>query len=189
MLEKRTNQGILRLIQPKEGGCDTTQRSLAGENVPVARNRSGDGGCEVETRRAQVDETNDTSGQLGMTKANPVVVSTPLAVEKPTPHVNPAVGKLTYNPITHAPSTTPLVSVLRCLEWYYFSIIGSLLFSFRRFFLESGCRTSRPSQNCSQTSSTNQQWKFNIDSMRRLYCQHGNFLRLLMAAHPTNSPF
>lgn len=118
MLEKRTNQGILRLIQPREGGCGTTQRSLTEENDPVARNRNGDGGHEVETRPAKVDEANDTSGQLDTTKAEPVNVSTPLAVGKTSPHVNQAVGKLTYNPITHAPSTTPLVSVLSCLEQF-----------------------------------------------------------------------
>lgn len=118
MLEKRTNQGILRLIQPKEGCCDTTQRSLAEENDPVARNRNGDGGHEVETRPAKVDEANDTSGQLSITKAEPETVSTPLAVGKTSPHVNAAVGKLTYNPITHAPSTTSLVSVLSCHEQY-----------------------------------------------------------------------
>lgn len=116
MLEKRTNQGILRLIQPKEGGCDTTRRSLAEENDPVARNRNGDGDHEVET--AKVDEANETSGQLGITKAEPGTVSTPPAVGKTSPHVNPAVGKLTYNPITHAPSMTPLVLALSCLEQF-----------------------------------------------------------------------
>lgn len=118
MLEKRTSQGILRLIQPKEGGCDVTQRSLEEENDPVARNRNGDGGHEVATQPSKVDETVDTSEQLGFAKTNPVVVSTPLAVEKTSPHINPAVGKLTYNPITHAPSTTPLVSVPHGLELY-----------------------------------------------------------------------
>lgn len=116
MLEKRTNQGILRLIQPKEGGCETTRRSSTEENDPVARNRNGDGGHVVEARPAKVDEANDTSEQLGITKAEPVTVSTPLAAGRTSPHVNPAVGKLTYNPITHAPSMTPLVSVPTCLE-------------------------------------------------------------------------
>lgn len=116
MLEMRTNQGILRLIQPKEGGSDTTRRPLAEDNDPVARNRNGDGGHEVETPPAKVDEANDTSGQSGFTKAEPVTVSTPPAAGKMSPHVNPAVGKLTYNPITHAPSTTLLVAVLSCLE-------------------------------------------------------------------------
>lgn len=104
MLEMRTNQGILRLIQPKEGGSDTTRRPVAEENDPVATNRNGDGGHEVETRPAKADEANDTSGQSGFTKAEPVTVSTPPAAGKMGPHVNPAVGKLTYNPITHAPN-------------------------------------------------------------------------------------
>lgn len=82
----------------------------------MARNRNGDGGHEVETRPAKVDEANDTSGQSGFTKAEPVTVSAPPAAGKTSPHVNPAVGKLTYNPITHAPSTTLLVAVLSCLE-------------------------------------------------------------------------
>lgn len=114
MLEKRTNQGILRLIQPKEGGCGTT--SLTEENDPVARNRNGAGGHVVEARPAKVDEAYDTSEQLSITKNEPVTVSTPHAVGKTSPHVNPAVGKQTYNPITHAPSMTPLISALSCLE-------------------------------------------------------------------------
>lgn len=130
MLEKRTNQGILRLIQPKEGGCDTTRRSLAEENDPVARNRNGDGDHEVETRPAKVDETDGTSGQLGITKAEPVTVSTPTAVGKTSLHINPAVGKLTYNPITHAPSMTPLVSVLSCLEQFLLLISYLCIFIF-----------------------------------------------------------
>lgn len=106
MLERRTNQGILRLIQPKEGGCDSTRCSVPDENDPVARNRNGDGCNKVETRPAKVEEANDASAPSGVTKAKPVTMSAPPAAGKTSLHSDQAVGKLTYNPITHAPSTT-----------------------------------------------------------------------------------
>ncbi|CAK6949439.1 mitogen-activated protein kinase 15 [Scomber scombrus] len=63
MLERKTHEGMLRLVQPKDEG--------SGSRV---------------------------------TKPGPVNASTPPAVEKMSPSASPGLGKLTYNPITHAPN-------------------------------------------------------------------------------------
>ncbi|XP_028254897.1 mitogen-activated protein kinase 15 isoform X2 [Parambassis ranga] len=67
ILERRTNQGMLSLIEPKEGG--SSREKPAVKSVP---------------------------------KAVPVNTSSLPAVEKMSPLASP--GKVTYNPITHAPN-------------------------------------------------------------------------------------
>lgn len=106
MLERRTNQGMMRLIQPKHRGCVTSgeKPSLTDkvENGPVAANGNAD--YEGKTQHEKTDETNNVPSHAGITKSGPVNVSTPPAAEKRSPLANPGLGKLTYNPITHAPS-------------------------------------------------------------------------------------
>lgn len=104
MLERRTNQGMLRLIQPKDGGCATSGRSVTERNGSVARNANGDGDHEGKTQQAKTDEANSVPPQSGITKPGPVNVLTSPYGERTSLHVNPAMGKLTYNPITHVPS-------------------------------------------------------------------------------------
>ncbi|XP_059206769.1 mitogen-activated protein kinase 15 isoform X2 [Centropristis striata] len=104
ILERRTNQGVLRLIQTKDGSCGTEKPSVKdkAEKGPAAVN--GDGVHERETQHEKTEETNHVPPHTGVTKPEPVNVSTPPAVEKTSPLSSPGVGKLTYNPITHAPN-------------------------------------------------------------------------------------
>lgn len=92
---------MLRLIQPKDRGCATSGRSVTEGNGSLARNCNSD---EGKTRQAKTDEANNVPVQSGVTKPGPVNVLKSPAGERTSLHVNPAMGKLTYNPITHAPS-------------------------------------------------------------------------------------
>ncbi|XP_034401847.1 mitogen-activated protein kinase 15 [Cyclopterus lumpus] len=101
ILERRTNQGVLRL--PKDGGC--VSRTVK----PKVKDKVEKGAAaadEDEDRegKTQHEETNHEPSYTGVTKPGPVNVSTPLAVEKTSPLSSPCLGKLTYNPITHAPN-------------------------------------------------------------------------------------
>uniref|UniRef100_A0A8C2WYU3 Mitogen-activated protein kinase 15 n=1 Tax=Cyclopterus lumpus TaxID=8103 RepID=A0A8C2WYU3_CYCLU len=87
ILERRTNQGVLRL--PKDG---------------VEKGAAAADEDEDREGKTQHEETNHEPSYTGVTKPGPVNVSTPLAVEKTSPLSSPCLGKLTYNPITHAPS-------------------------------------------------------------------------------------
>lgn len=106
MLERRTNQGMLRLIQPKGGGCVSSGEKPSVkdkvEKGPAAANGNVDDDHEGKTQHEKPDETNHVPSHTGVAK--PVNVSTPPAVEKTSPLTSPGLGKLTYNPITHAPS-------------------------------------------------------------------------------------
>ncbi|XP_039676391.1 mitogen-activated protein kinase 15 [Perca fluviatilis] len=106
ILERRTNQGVLRLIHPKDGGCvSSIEKPHVKDKVekdPVAVNGCGDRGGK--TQHEKTKETNDIPSHTGVTKPGPVNVSTPPAVEKTSPLSSPGLGKLTYNPITHAPN-------------------------------------------------------------------------------------
>uniref|UniRef100_A0A674MQ15 Mitogen-activated protein kinase 15 n=1 Tax=Takifugu rubripes TaxID=31033 RepID=A0A674MQ15_TAKRU len=95
MLERRTNQSMLKLIQKKD--------SSSGEN-PSATDKEGNGS---EAANGNID--NDLEEKVhhkhtSIPKAGPMHVSTPPAVERMSPLVGPGLGKLTYNPITHAPN-------------------------------------------------------------------------------------
>nr|XP_046272897.1 mitogen-activated protein kinase 15 isoform X2 [Scatophagus argus] len=107
MLERRTNQGMLRLIQPKDGDSVTRggKPSVIDkvENGSVAANGGGDGGHKEKTEHEKTDETNYTPLHSGTTKPGTINVSTLPAVEK-SPLASPGLGKLTYNPITHLPT-------------------------------------------------------------------------------------
>lgn len=108
MVEKRTNQGMLRLIQPKNGGCDSSREKqsakVKAEKGPVAANGNEEDGCEGKTLHEKNDETNHVPSHTVVTKSGPVNVSAIPAVEKSSPLASPCLGKLTYNPITHAPN-------------------------------------------------------------------------------------
>ncbi|XP_071378120.1 mitogen-activated protein kinase 15 [Centroberyx affinis] len=125
MLEKRTNQRMPRLIQPKEseragsgssgsgsgsahdGDCvngkDKPTGKDRGEKDPAAVNGDGSGDHEGKTQHEKTDKTNHLPLHTGITKPGPVdASSTQPAVEKTSPSVS--MGRLTYNPITHAPN-------------------------------------------------------------------------------------
>uniref|UniRef100_A0A3P8Q727 Mitogen-activated protein kinase 15 n=1 Tax=Astatotilapia calliptera TaxID=8154 RepID=A0A3P8Q727_ASTCA len=94
ILERRTNQGMLRLIQPKEGSLKSQ----------VAANSIRDGDDERKPKPEKTDETTHAPPCTGVGKTEAVNASTPPAAEKTSPLAGPGIGKLTYNPITHAPS-------------------------------------------------------------------------------------
>nr|WRY74758.1 mitogen-activated protein kinase 15 [Rachycentron canadum] len=107
ILERRTNQGMLRLIQPKDIGCVSSREKLVvkdnEEKGPVAVNGNGGGDHEERPQHEKTDEKNMPS-HMSITNPEPLSVSTKPAVETTSPLASPALGKLTYNPITHAPS-------------------------------------------------------------------------------------
>lgn len=102
---------MLKLIQPKDGGCVSSgERPSVKEKVekgPVAANGNVDEDYEGKTQHEKTDETNHVPSHTDITK--PVNVSTPPAVEKTSPLASPGLGKLTYNPITHAPSRSEFI--------------------------------------------------------------------------------
>ncbi|XP_029370391.1 mitogen-activated protein kinase 15 [Echeneis naucrates] len=101
ILERRTNQGTLRLVQPKDTVCANGREKPSvrdtEEKAPVAANVDGIDNHEQQPQREKNDEK---KGPLHMSTTNPepLNVSTQPAVEKTS------LGKLTYNPITHAPN-------------------------------------------------------------------------------------
>ncbi|XP_034455125.1 mitogen-activated protein kinase 15 isoform X1 [Hippoglossus hippoglossus] len=107
MVERRTNQGMLRLIQPKDREC-VSSRERPGvndkvEKGPVAVNGDGHGDNEGKPAHEKSDEEKQVPSEAAVAKPEPVIVSTQPAVEK-SPLSSPALGKPTYNPITHAPN-------------------------------------------------------------------------------------
>ncbi|XP_062266185.1 mitogen-activated protein kinase 15 isoform X3 [Platichthys flesus] len=107
MVERRTNQGMLRLIQPKDREC-VSSRERPGvndkvEKGPVAVNGDGHGDNEGKPLHEKSDEEKQVPSEAGVAKPEPVNVSTQPAAEK-SPLSSPALGKPTYNPITHAPN-------------------------------------------------------------------------------------
>lgn len=102
MLERRTNQGMLKLIQPK----DCVEKSIVTYNVEngsVVANGCGDVDHAEKTQCEKIDRTNNLSLHAAVTKPGPINV-TPPALEKTSSLAGPVLGKVTYNPITHAPS-------------------------------------------------------------------------------------
>nr|XP_020462535.1 mitogen-activated protein kinase 15 [Monopterus albus]XP_020462536.1 mitogen-activated protein kinase 15 [Monopterus albus] len=108
ILERRNNQGMLRLIQPKDGDCagsrDKPNVKDWEEKGPVAGSSDSNVNCEGKPQHKKTAETNHVPSDTGITKPGPTNVSTPPAVEKMSPLASPGVGKLTFNPITHAPN-------------------------------------------------------------------------------------
>ncbi|XP_054461930.1 mitogen-activated protein kinase 15 [Anoplopoma fimbria] len=109
ILERRTNQGVLKLIQPKDGGCvRSAEKPKVKDKVEkgtVAANGDEDHeGKAKQEKQEKTEETNHEPSHTGVTKPGPVNVSTLPPVEKTSPLSSPCLGKLTYNPITHAPN-------------------------------------------------------------------------------------
>lgn len=106
ILERRTNQGMLRLTQLKdEGGVSSEDKTKGKEKVdrgPVTANVGQNGETKARTQHETTDETDQQLSHAGIGK--PGLVSTPPAVDKMNPLAKPDLGKLTYNPITHAAS-------------------------------------------------------------------------------------
>lgn len=104
ILERRTNQGMLRLTQLKdEGGVSSGDKTKGKEKVdrgPVTANVGQNGETEARPQHETTDETDQQLSHAGIGK--PGLVSTPPAVDKMNPLAKPDFGKLTYNPITHA---------------------------------------------------------------------------------------
>ncbi|XP_053189815.1 mitogen-activated protein kinase 15 [Scomber japonicus] len=108
MLEKKTHQGMLRLVQPKDEGSgsskDKPKGKEKGERDLVTANDNRNGDHEAKTQCEKTDETNHVPPHAEVTKFGPANTSTPPAVEKMSPSASPGLGKLTYNPITHIPN-------------------------------------------------------------------------------------
>ncbi|XP_073319191.1 mitogen-activated protein kinase 15 [Pagrus major] len=104
MLERRTNQGMLRLIQPKDGGCVSSGEKPKVKDIAERDQEAANGDHEGKRQHKKADETNHVPSHTGVTKPVPVNVSTPPAVEKTSQIASPGLGKLTYNPITHVPN-------------------------------------------------------------------------------------
>ncbi|XP_023118756.2 mitogen-activated protein kinase 15 [Amphiprion ocellaris] len=101
ILEKRMNPGMLRLIQPKDGGCISSKEKPSvkcdkAEKGTGAANSNQDDDHEGKPQHEKTDETNHLASHTGVSK--------PSAVEKTDPLASPGLGKITYNPITHAPN-------------------------------------------------------------------------------------
>lgn len=101
---------MLRLIQSKDAGC-VSSGEKPNEKGPVAANGNEDGDLEGKAQPEKTDEPKHVPSHTVVAK--PVTVSTPPAVEK----ASPGFGKLTYNPITHAPSTSEFISTGICIEY------------------------------------------------------------------------
>ncbi|XP_068432466.1 mitogen-activated protein kinase 15 isoform X1 [Clinocottus analis] len=103
ILERRTNQGGLRLIQPKDGGCvSSTENPKVKDKIEKGAVAADED--EDHEGKTQQEETNHEPSNAGVPKPGHVNVSPPLAVETMSPLSSPCLGKLTYNPITHAPN-------------------------------------------------------------------------------------
>uniref|UniRef100_A0A3P8SY08 Mitogen-activated protein kinase 15 n=1 Tax=Amphiprion percula TaxID=161767 RepID=A0A3P8SY08_AMPPE len=101
ILQKRMNPGMLRLIQPKDGGCISSKEKPSvkcdkAEKGTGAANSNQDDDHEGKPQHEKTDETNHLASHTGVSK--------PSAVEKTDPLASPGLGKITYNPITHAPN-------------------------------------------------------------------------------------
>ncbi|CAJ1083512.1 mitogen-activated protein kinase 15 [Xyrichtys novacula] len=99
MLEKRTSQSMLRLIQSKDEGCVSNGEKPGMKDKEEKRPEAANGNRDTDEKTA---ETNHLHPQIGATKPGPVNALILPAVEKTSPLASPGLGKLTYNPITHA---------------------------------------------------------------------------------------
>ncbi|KAM7384255.1 hypothetical protein PAMA_011550 [Pampus argenteus] len=104
MLERRTNQGMLRLVQLKDEGGVSNKDKPKGKEKVESDPGTVNGDHETKTQLEKTDEINHVPSHAGITKPEPVNASTPPALEKMSTSVSPGLGKLTYNPITHAPN-------------------------------------------------------------------------------------
>lgn len=102
ILEQRNNQGMLRLVQPKSESLaagDSYKPRPDKEPVESNCNENGD-----QTRQPETEKTDEKILNAAVSKPGPINVSNELTPEKISQPLSAAVGKLTYNPITHAPN-------------------------------------------------------------------------------------
>uniref|UniRef100_A0A669CG46 Mitogen-activated protein kinase 15 n=1 Tax=Oreochromis niloticus TaxID=8128 RepID=A0A669CG46_ORENI len=90
ILERRTNQGMLRLIQPKEGSCVSSREKPSvkcdkGEKSQEAANSIRDDDDERKPKPDKTDETSHAPPRTGVGKTEAVNASTPPAAEKTSP--------------------------------------------------------------------------------------------------------
>ncbi|XP_068189408.1 mitogen-activated protein kinase 15 isoform X2 [Antennarius striatus] len=137
MQERRNHQGMLRLIQSKDRSC-----ADSGEKHHVGANGSKDDDHEVKAQHEGTDETNYVPSKASTTK--PGTVNMPSAVVKMDPVAGVGCGKLTYNPITHAPNGF-LQSTTR--PHYYHSTAAST----RQVEQTSNTNAASPSRECNNT--------------------------------------
>ncbi|XP_033831614.1 mitogen-activated protein kinase 15 [Periophthalmus magnuspinnatus] len=94
MLEQRNNQGMLKLVHPKsEPKVDDSSNPNGKTDKDLGESSCNDT-CENEAHK-ETEKANKNP------KPGPINESEAERTNKP---LNPAVGKLTYNPITHAPN-------------------------------------------------------------------------------------
>ncbi|XP_041664010.1 mitogen-activated protein kinase 15 [Cheilinus undulatus] len=101
MLERRTNQGMLKLVKPKDGSCVSNEEKTCVKER-TERGPEEPNGCGHKDEKTV--EMNLLPSQTGVAKPGPVHALIPPAVEKTSPLSNSDLGKVTYNPITHAPN-------------------------------------------------------------------------------------
>ncbi|KAK2830371.1 hypothetical protein Q5P01_018302 [Channa striata] len=97
ILERRMNQGMLKLDKECVNSRETPDKEEDKEE-------RGDGDHKGKAQKETTIEPPSAASHTGLTKSGPANVSTPPAVEKTSPLTSPGLGKLTYNPITHAPN-------------------------------------------------------------------------------------
>ncbi|XP_061597822.1 mitogen-activated protein kinase 15 isoform X2 [Cololabis saira] len=111
MVEWRTNNRMLMLPKPKacvsspgepDVKCDKEEKS------PVAADSQRDGSHEGKPQHEQIDKTSNVLLHAGVTKPGAATSSPLPAVEKTSPLTGHGLGKTTYNPITHIPTSTKL---------------------------------------------------------------------------------
>lgn len=124
MLERRTNQGMLRLIQPKDGGCVSNGEKPKVKDKAERDQEGANSDHEGKRQHEKADETNRVPSHTSITKPVHVNVSNPPAVEKTSPVASPALGKLTYNPITHVPSRCEFFERLPVCRHLTFDFFG-----------------------------------------------------------------
>lgn len=95
---------------PKAAACVSSQgkpevKCDEEEKGPVAVNSQRDGSHEGKPQHEQTDETSHTPSCTDVTKPGAANASAP-SLEKTSSLPGPGLGKITYNPITHAPSKT-----------------------------------------------------------------------------------
>lgn len=107
---------MLKLIQPEQ-----SSRVSTGEK-PSATDKEENSSAAATENADNEPEEQIHQRHTSIPKPGPICVSTPPAVERMSPIVGPGLGKLTYNPITHAPSrhrTTKLTQI------YFISIVSN----------------------------------------------------------------
>nr|XP_020487259.1 mitogen-activated protein kinase 15 [Labrus bergylta] len=101
ILERRTNQGMLmgRMILPRDGGCVRGEEKTSVKDETERDPEEANGNEDYDKKTAEMDLL---PSQTRITK--PANASLQPAVEKTSPLTSGDLGKLTYNPITHAPN-------------------------------------------------------------------------------------